>query len=395
MKSRQILALILVAFLAVLGVAFAVTSHSSVSKDSVELKTDSAVTTAPEPRSTTVKMLAVGDNLIHKPIYSQAQARTKDGSYDFKPVYANLKETIQSADIAVINQETMMSSSRPVASYPCFNTPTVMAQTLADLGFDVLTLANNHMLDTQSSGLIETLDLINSTPGLIGVGAYHNREEYKQIKTLTVNEIKFAFLSYTEHTNGIALPSDKADYIIYMDESDDVKMQVQYARTVADVVVVSMHGGVEYSDTASDFQKAFAQNVVNWGADVVIGTHPHTLQPIEYLTSTDGRQVPVLYSLGNFVSAQDKYKRLIGGMAWLTFTKDHVTGKVAVDKPQLDIAITHYGAGFSGLKLYKLSQYSDSLASRHALSALTMKSIYEQIRSIIGDEYLIDEYKAK
>ncbi len=207
----------------------------------------------------------------------------------------------------MINQETMMSSSRPVATYPCFNTPTVMAKTLADLGFDVLTIANNHMLDTQSAGLIETLDLINSTPGLLGVGAYHNRDEYKQLKTLTVNEITFAFLSYTEHTNGITLPSDKEDYIIYMDESEDVKMQVQYARTVADVVVVSMHGGVEYSDTASEMQKNFAQNVVNWGADVVIGTHPHTLQPIEYLTSADGRKVPVLYSLGNFVSAQDKY----------------------------------------------------------------------------------------
>ena len=396
MKSRQILALVLVVFLAVLGVSFVVMSRHPISKDSIELQTVvTEPTTPPAPRTTSVKMLAVGDNLIHKPIYQQAQARTGNGSYDFTPVYANLKETIQSADIAVINQETMMSKSRPVATYPCFNTPTVMAKTLADLGFDVLTIANNHMLDTQSGGLIETLDLINETPGLIGVGAYHSRDEYEQIKTLTVNEITFAFLSYTEHTNGITLPKDKEDYIIYMNESDDVKLQVQSARKVADVVVVSMHGGVEYADAANELQKEFAQNVADWGADVVIGTHPHTLQPVEIITAADGRQVPVLYSLGNFVSAQDKPKRLIGGMAWLTFTKEHTSGKVTVEKPQLDIAITHYGGGFSGIKLYKLSQYSDSLANSHGVRGMSMKAIYEQIRTIIGDEYLIDEYKNK
>ena len=384
-------------FLAVLGVSFAALSKmSGVEKPARQLLTETTVTTTqPAPRKTSVKMLAVGDNLIHKPIYRQAQARTSDGSYNFMPVYDNLKDTIQSADIAVINQETMMSKSRPVATYPCFNTPTVMAKTLADLGFDVLTIANNHMLDTQSGGLIETLDLINSTPGLIGVGAYHNREEYKQIKTLTVNEITFAFLSYTEHTNGIKLPEDKADYIIYMDESEDVKMQVQYARSIADVVVVSMHAGVEYADEPNDFQKKFAQNVANWGADVVIGTHPHTLQPIEILTAADGRKVPVLYSLGNFVSAQDKYKRLIGGMAWLTFTKEHSTGEITVEKPQLDFAITHYSGGFSGIKLYKLSQYNDSLAKSHSRQEMSMKAIYERIYKIIGEEYLIDAYKNK
>ncbi len=396
LKSRQILAIVLVVFLAGLGVAFAVTSRRPIRTAPAESQTvTTEPTTPPVQRTTSVKMLAVGDNLIHKPIYRQAQARTSDGSYDFTPVYANLKETVQSADIAVINQETMMSKSRPVATYPCFNTPTVMAKTLADLGFDVLTIANNHMLDTQSGGLIETLDLINETPGLIGVGAYHSREEYTQIKTLTVNEITFAFLSYTEHTNGITLPKGKEDYIIYMDESDDVKLQVQAARAVADVVVVSMHGGVEYADAASDFQKKFAQNAANWGADVIIGTHPHTLQPVEILTAADGRQVPVLYSLGNFVSAQDKPKRLIGGMAWLTFTKDHATGKVTVDKPQFDFAITHYGGGFSGLKLYKLSQYNDSLANSHGIRGVTMEAIYEQINTIIGEEYLLDEYKNK
>ena len=371
-----------------------VSTRESVDKDSIEFQTV-GYTVPEKPRVTSVNMLAVGDNLIHKPIYEQAQARTTDGSYDFMPIYKNLADTVAAADIAVINQETMMAHSYEVSTYPCFNTPTVMAGQLASLGFDVLTIANNHMLDKQSFGLIETLDLINATPGLTAAGAFHSREEYSQIKTVTVNDISFAFLSYTEHTNGITIPDSKESYIVYLDELDDVKAQVEYAETIADVVVVSMHAGIEYSDDENDIQREFAQNVVNWGADLVIGTHPHTLQPVEYLNNGKGKDVPVMYSLGNFVSAQDKVRRLIGGMANVTFTKNHVTGEVTVSKPQLDIVITHYGAGFAGLKLYRLADYTDSLAASHANSDMSVEYIYKHIRKVIGDEYLIDEYKTK
>ena len=394
MKTSQFVAMI-VAIAVVLTVVFlAVSRNNNLPEDSIEFQTVD-YTVPPKALHTSVKLLAVGDNLIHKPLYEQAQARTSDASYDFMPVYENLADMIAAADIAVINQETMMAESYDVSTYPCFNTPTVMASQLASLGFDVLTIANNHMLDTQSFGLIETLDLINGTEGLTSAGAFHGRDEYNQIKTVTVNDISFAFLAYTEHTNGITIPDAKESYIVYLDELDDVEQQVKYAQSVADVVVVSMHAGIEYSDDENDVQREFAQNVVNWGADLVIGTHPHTLQPVEYLTDENGREVPVLYSLGNFVSAQDKVRRLIGGMANVTFTKDHSTGKVTVGKPQLDIVITHYGAGFAGIKLYRLADYTETLAASHGNSSLTIDFIYEHIRKVIGDEYLIDEYKSK
>ncbi len=393
MKTKQLIALVLVVVLACVGIGLSVSSSGSIDKDSIELQSAQFQTTA--KRMATVNMLAVGDNLIHKPIYQQAQARTGDGSYDFTPVYENLKSVISASDIAVVNQETMMSSLHEVSTYPCFNTPVVMAQTLADLGFDVLSIANNHMLDKSSKGLISTLDLINSTKGLLAAGAYHSREEYTDIQIKDVKGIKFAFLSYTEHTNGITLPEDKEDYIVYLSELDDVKQQVEYADRVADVVVVSMHAGTEYSDSYNDIQSDFAQNVADWGADLVIGTHPHTLQPVEYVTSASGKQVPVIYSLGNFVSAQDKPKRLIGGMANITFTKDFSTGEVTVSKPQLDIVITHYKTGFSGIKLYRLADYTDSLAASNGVGGFSLDYIYNHVRNIIGDEYLIDEYKSK
>lgn len=392
--------MLLAIFIAVAAIAAVMLTRLSVSDESIEFKEAEGEHIQIEnqdktPEFSSVNMLAVGDNLIHKPIYEQAKARTSDGSYDFMPVYQNLAALIASADIAVINQETMMAESFDVSTYPCFNTPTVMASQLASLGFDVLTIANNHMLDKQSKGLIETLDLINATPGLTSAGAFHGSEEYNQIKPVVVNGISFVFLSYTEHTNGITIPEEKESYIVYLDELDVVQRQVEYAETVSDVVVVSMHAGIEYSDDENDIQRNFAQNVVNWGADLVIGTHPHTLQPVEYLSNADGKEVPVLYSLGNFVSAQDKVRRLIGGMANITFTKNNTTGEVTVSKPQLDIVITHYGSGFSGIKLYRLADYTDSLAAAHGNSDMSIDYIYKHIRKVIGDEYLIDEYKSK
>lgn len=385
--------MVLAVIVACVGVGFAVSSRRNISDESLELSPTQFTTTA--KRTASVNMLAVGDNLIHKPIYEQAQARTKDGSYDFAPVYEKLKDTVAAADIAVINQETMMSSLHEVTTYPCFNTPVVMASQLADLGFDVLTIANNHMLDKASKGLIATLDLINSTDGLLASGAYHSREEYTDLEIVDIDGITFAFLSFTEHTNGITLPEDKEDYAIYLEERDDVKLQVEYADKAADVVVVSMHAGIEYSDEPYYVQTDFAQDVVDWGADLVLGTHPHTLQPVVYLTNTEGKEVPVLYSLGNFVSAQDKPKRLIGGMANITFTKDFSTGEVTLSKPQLDIVITHYRSGYSGIKLYRLEDYTDELAAVHGVGDFSLDYIYKHIRTVIGDEYLIDAYKSK
>ena len=308
-----------------------------------------------------------------------------------------LLDILKSADYRIFNLEVPLTDTKtPIEKYgPALIAPTATIAGYKALGVDLLTIANNHMLDTQSFGLIETLDLINSTQGLTSAGAFHSRDEYTKIKTVTVNDISFAFLAYTEHTNGITIPDAKESYIVYLDELDDVEQQVKYASSVADVVVVSMHAGIEYSDDENDVQREFAQNVVNWGADLVIGTHPHTLQPIEYLTDENGREVPVLYSLGNFVSAQDKVRRLIGGMANVTFTKNHSTGKVTVSKPQLDIVITHYSAGFDGIKLYRLADYTESLAASHGNDSLTVDFIYEHIRKVVGDEYLIDEYKSK
>ncbi|MBR4450894.1 MAG: CapA family protein, partial [Clostridia bacterium] len=297
--------------------------------------------------------------------------------------------------IAVINQETVMVGSSAPQSYPMFNTPTQMAKCLADVGFDVASIATNHSLDMMSSGLIDTLDLLNDTPGIIPVGAYHSRDEYYDFQIITVNDIKFAFVCYVEHTNGITLPDDKQDYLIYWDETDDVKNQIEQARQAADAVVVCMHGGTEYSDSENETQREFAQLCADAGATCIIGTHPHTLQPVDVLRSSDGRDVPVMYSLGNLVSAQDtSFKRMTGGIVNLTFTKDFSTGEVTVSKPVMDISVTHYGYGFSNVKIYTLGQYTDALAKAHGIADMSIRNLYNHVQTVIGDEYLLEDYRS-
>ena len=395
MTGKQFLSLLIAVVLAVTGIVLVKKSRPHISRDSMELTAQADEGSAEPGKSgkTSATMLCFGDNLIHNTLYQQASVRTNGNGYDFSPVYENIKDMVQAADIAVINQETMMAKSFPVSSYPMFNTPTDMAKCLADTGFDVLTISTNHSLDVQSKGLIETLDLINSTPGLQAAGAYHSRDEYTKFKLIDANGISFAFVSFVEHTNGITLPADKEDYLIYWDETEDIRNVVSQADEAADVVVVCMHGGTEYADYVDDNQRKLVDLVVECGADCVVGTHPHCIQPVETVKGPDGADVPVMWSLGNLVSAQkDDPKRLVGGIGSVTFTKDLGSGKVTVSKPVMDVSVTHYGYGFSNIKIYTLSQYNSSLASVHGIGNMTMDYIYNRVNELFG-EFLKEEYR--
>lgn len=251
-------------------------------------------------------LLAVGDNLIHDVIYWQAQARAADGGYDFLPVYSAVSQEIADADLAFINQETPITASRLPSSYPLFNSPPQLAQNLAALGFDIVNPANNHMLDQGIEGLTETEQALreNNIPAITGTDG--------AVPVLEREGISFSFTGFTEHTNGILLPQGQEEKITYTDQPERMQQQVKEAAQIADVAVVSVHWGQENSTTPTPAQRELAQQLADWGADIIIGTHPHVLQPVEQLTAADGRQVWVLYSLGNFVSAQADRPNLVG-----------------------------------------------------------------------------------
>lgn len=362
---------------------------------SVELSSKSAVVSSSQEQSlpeeekqSSAVFLAAGDNLIHDVIYLQAAARTGQDGYDFKPVYERIQKQVQEADLAFINQETPLVEGTEPSNYPRFNTPTEMARDLQEIGFDVLNLSNNHMLDQYADGLQKTLAAIRAVDGLSAVGAYENEAEREQIVLREANEITFAFLGYTQHTNGLRFSQQDAYMTVYLDDSQTIQTQIAKARTLADVVVVSVHWGEEGSARLTQYQKDKARELVEYGADVIIGTHPHVLQTIEKQTDSAGREAWVCYSLGNFVSAQIDPANLIGAMVSFEISKNHTSGAVTIAPPQLTPVVTDYGTGFRALSIWPLAEYSAEQASAHGIIQSFGKSFsLEYIKSYLAEVF--------
>lgn len=345
-------------------------------------------TPAPTPVVETVTFSATGDNLIHSAIYEQAQRNaTGDAAYDFSSCYAHMADFYADYDVNWINQETLVNSELEPSTYPCFSTPGECAQALYDIGFRVFSLSNNHSYDKGSTGIAATRRFWSGMPSdVVTTGLWAGSEDYDRIPTQTVNGITIAYLSYTEHTNGIPTPSQAEAHVIYTSETDVIQHQVQLARQQADVVVVGVHWGVEDSHTITDAQRALAQNLADWGADLIIGTHPHVLQDAQWLTAADGRQAFVAYSLGNFISTQKQADNLVGGVLTLTMqktTQPDGTVSVALQQPKIHPVVTHYSAGTQDIATYLYRDYTPELASSHGARNRGTALDYDRITSII------------
>ena len=205
------------------------------------------------------------------------------------------------------------------------------------------------------------------------------------------NGISFAFLAYTEMTNGLSTPAGAEKSVIYTSEEDVIRRQIEQAREQADVVVVSTHWGVENTHEVTDRQRAFAQKLADWGADIVIGTHPHVVQPIETVTSSGGREVPVAYSLGNFVSAQDRVDNMVGIVLGFEVTKTTQPGgesEIAIDNISATPVVMFYERYYANMRLYLLRDYTDELAASHGLSGVTPAYVRSMLEEIVAPEYL-------
>ena len=362
-----------------------------------------APTPQPTPKVETVKFSASGDNLIHKPIYVQAERRAQengsDAKYDFAYAYQNMADFYKQFDVNWINQESLVNDVIPAATYPCFSTPGECAKALYDIGFRVFSLANNHSYDQGMKGIAATMDFWNSMPDdVYTTGLWKNEDDQmNNIPVQEVNGIKIAYLAYTEHTNGISIGADKdpAGRVIYTSDADTIRAQIVAARKVADVVVVGTHWGVEYSNEANEAQKELAQRLADWGADLIIGTHPHVLQDAEWLTAADGRQVFVAYSLGNFISTQNRTPRVVGGILTVDLTKiTDVDGSVAIrlNDPKIHPVITHYEAGRGNVRCYLYRDYTPELAAEHGMRAYDSSFSYDALRQIaqeaVSEEFL-------
>lgn len=342
-------------------------------------KSTPSPTPAPKPQ-VQISLTAVGDNLIHSPIYKQALAR--GGSrYDFSYAYANIAKYIDS-DINILNQETPIGGkSIGISSYPAFNSPFELGEEMLALGFNVMNHANNHFYDAGAPGVLNSMDFWkqhNTT--VIGV----HEENGSNIRYIEKKGIKLALLAYTYGTNSGC--SDKTYSLNRLDE-ETLKKDLAEARKNADLVILSLHFGNEYELESNAEQQKYAKLAAKYNTDILIGHHPHVLQEADEIKRSDGRLMPVYYSLGNFISSQDVPKCMIGGMVKASFKG--VKGDMKLEKNGLLPVVTHFGANYSNTRNYLWKDYSEELAAGHGLSAKGFSYEYAKnlIHSVIDDKF--------
>jgi Putative enzyme of poly-gamma-glutamate biosynthesis (capsule formation) len=260
----------------------------------------------------TAKLTVTGDLMVHSWQYNEAYDRDT-GTYDFSHNFGEIKKFFTNSDVVMGNLETVFAGEdRGISDYPSFNTPDAFGDALKEAGFNLLTTANNHCMDKGTDGLNRTIEVLDGL-GIEHFGTYAREEERNDILVKDVNGIKIAFLSYTYGTNGIAVPQD---YSVNLIDGGKMESDITRARDMADLVVVMPHMGNEYEQTVDDQFKVLADKMFSAGADIVLASHSHVLQPMEYRTITDEdgtkREGFVIYSLGNCISSQTTPPRNAG-----------------------------------------------------------------------------------
>ncbi|MEH7885254.1 CapA family protein [Bacillus sp. JJ1609] len=264
-----------------------------------------------------VKLGAIGDILIHDTVYEDAYS---NNSYDFKPMFSNVKNQLLNPDLLLANEETILGGvDLGLSSYPSFNSPVEVGDALLDAGVDIVSNANNHALDKSEKGVLKSISNMEAA-GLPYVGSFKDVQDQQKLRILNKNGIKVCYLSYTYGTNGIPVPYGK-DHLVNLIDRELMKLEINRAKDQSDIVVMSIHWGNEYQRFPTDEQKDLAQFLVDAGVDIIFGHHPHVLQPMEWLTAADGRKALVVYSLGNFLSGQMWDYKDIGGLATIEITK--------------------------------------------------------------------------
>lgn len=357
----------------------------------------------PEPIVTTLRFSATGDNLIHNGLYLQAAQRAGGDGYDFGALYENIAPFYEDFDINWINAETLITDELPPSTYPCFCTPGAMGHELYDVGWRVIAMSNNHSYDMGATGIAATRRFWADMPDdVVTTGLFAGEEDYDNIPIQEIEDVRIAYLAYTYGTNGLPTPYDAEANVIYTTEEDVIEHQIKLAREQADVVVVGVHWGVEGSHILTDIppydQLNLGQKIADWGADVIIGTHPHVIQPVDVLTSEDGRSVPIAYSLGNFVSLQSDADNLIGLIFTFTITKTTQpdgTSETVIDEPAVVPMVMHYDAGYANGRAYLYRDYTEELAAAHGVRArwpsFSKEYIMQVLTEYIDPEYLVLE----
>lgn len=350
------------------------------------------VTPTPTPRQVT--LLAVGDDLVHgSTLNGGLQA---DGTYDFNGFYRHLKDEISAADISIINQETILGGAEfEYSGYPRFNTPDAMGDAIVNAGFDVVLHATNHTMDKGAKGIENCMNFWKTSyPEITVLGIFDSPEAQNTITVVEKNGIRIAMLNYTYSLNGLPLPENK-NYLVTLltwNNREYIRSQIRQAKEISDFVIVFPHWGTEYVYEPDKNQLFWTTLFAEEGVDLVIGAHPHVLEPVEWKIRPDGGEMLVFYSLGNFISGQIEAPRLLGGIAEITLTEDE-NGSIKITESAVIPTVTHYSdhVGDGTYSTYRLSEYTEELLRTHGIhkraeeSVFTLEDTWALAKNILGD----------
>ena len=335
-----------------------------------------------------VNFMATGDNLYHDSVI--VDGIQKNGSYDYHYIYENIKEAVQSSDIAVVNQETPIAGNvLGVQGYPTFNTPEEVGQSLVDTGFNVVTQATNHIMDMGFTGVQNTRDYWKKHSEVVSVGINESQEERNEIKSIKKNGIEFALLNYTYGTNGKNIDPTQSWAVNVIDKKA-IKNDVTKAKQNFDMVIVMIHWGKEYTFSPSNEQKELTQYLTDLGVDVIIGNHPHVIQPVEWKRNHEGHYTLIYYSLGNLISSQEKLETMVGGLSYIQFVQyeDETFG---IRQAAFVPTVTNYTDGKKSFNIHFLEGYSEENARKHGIKKfagpVTLKDFKHIPQNVLGDWY--------
>lgn len=372
MKSRKFYLLVVI-----LIIIFATLCYFIIKEEpKTELKTvnESQEKKEPEVKEERLSLIMVGDALLHSSLYRDGY---QNGTYDFTSQLELIKPEIQKHDLAFYNQESILGgTSIGLSDYPNFNSPQEFGDAMIDAGFNLVSLANNHTMDRGVTAIQNSCDYWK-TKDVLTAGSYCSAEDAEEIKIKEKNGIKYTLLAYTYGTNGITVPSDKP-YLVNLYSDELAKADIEKVRDKVDLLIVSMHWGTEYRSEPTDEQKREAEYLSNLGVDIIIGTHPHVIEPITYINDT-----LVIYSLGNFISAQstnNDYNTMVELMTSVDVVKTTKDGKSEIKLENLnnELLYNYYqkDSRWHNFKVIPFSQMNETYNSDY-------KRLYEKYSSVV------------
>lgn len=364
----------------IFAVIYLFTNQSEKKEASIISTNEPTVEPTSTPSINKVRLFLTGDGLLHDSVYTDAN---EDGTYNFSKQLDEVLNVVSNYDLAYYNQETILGGTElGLSGYPTFNSPKEFGSYMVSKGFNLVSTANNHCLDKGFTGVQSSRDFWNAQTNVLMSGTNSTEEEHNVIPSIEINGIKIAFLAYCENTNGIE-PDYSWEVNYFPGHEEEMLNKVTQAKSENDVVIVSMHWGTEYSHEVNDTQYTLADELTKAGADVVVGNHPHVIQPFQWVNDK-----PVFYAMGNLISTQLNQENLVGMCASLDITKNE-DGSIIIDNVCADLTYTTMEGTYPDLR-YNIQVHPMNVVSDETLQAqqcnkdyYTVSELYESSKAII------------